>query len=262
MRAWQMGMASVGSAVLLFGAMILLQELGWRIGKRKRAARGDETNGGNALLDTAVFGLLGLLLGFTFSSAAGRFDHRRELVGRVVNASGTAWQRIDLLPPQSQDSVRAPFRRYLDALLASYTATNVEPVDYYREPPAAGQAAAETWSRAVKACLTPEGEQARMLLLPALNDMFGAVENERLARRIHPPFVVFGTLGLTALAAALLAGIAAATAARRDWVHRIGVAATIALAVYVIVELEYPRLGLVQVDSMDQALGQLRATLK
>ena len=261
MRTWQMGVITLGSAILFFGGMILFQELGWRYGRRKRARTGGETDSANGLVDNAVFGLLGLLLGFTFSGAGGRFDHRRELVGRMVNATGTAWQRIDLLPQHMQDSVRAPFRRYLDALLESYTSTEL-PADLYREPPQAARAAAETWSRAVTACSTPEGEPARMLLLPALNDMFGAVEDERLARRIHPPLVVFGTLGLTAIAAALLGGFAVAARADRDWVHRIGVAATIALAVFVILELEYPRLGLVRVGSMDQALTDLRATMR
>jgi hypothetical protein len=260
MQSWGLGLITLGTAVVLFAGMILFQEFGWRYGRRRQATATDKADGENGLVDNAVFGLLGLLLGFTFSGAAARFDHRRELVGRVVNTTGTAWQRIDALPPQLQDSVRAPFRRYVDALLASYAATTL-PADVYREPPNARQAATQTWSHAVQACLSPAGDKARMLLLPALNEMFGAIEDERLARRIHPPFVIFGTLGLTALAAALLAGFAVARSAKRDWVHRVGVAVTIALALYVILELEYPRLGLVRVDAMDKALVDLRSTM-
>lgn len=260
MQSWGSGLNALATALVLFAGMILLQELGWRFGRRKQAVAADTVDAENGLVDNAVFGLLGLLLGFTFSGAAGRFDHRRALVGEVVNSTGTAWQRIDALPPQLQDSVRAPFRRYVDALVASYAASEL-PADVYQEPPAARQAAVETWSLAVRACLSPAGEQARMLLLPALNEMFSAIEDERLARRIHPPFVIFGTLGLTALAATLLAGFAVARNPKRDWVHRVGVALTIALALYVILELEYPRLGLVRVDAMDQALVDLRATM-
>jgi len=35
-----------------------------------------------------------------------------------------------------------------------------------------------------------------------------------------------------------------------------------ALAVYVIIDIEYPRLGLIRVDAFDQALVDLRAGMK
>lgn len=260
MQPWQAGLFGIGAAFLLFVAMVLFQELGRWLGQRRPVGAEKEDMGAD-LMDSAVFGLLGLLLGFTFSGAAMRFDQRRELVGKVVNAAGTAWMRVDILPPQLQDSVRIPFRRYMDALLAAYTTSRI-PANVFQEPAPVAQAQAETWSQAVKACVTTEGERARILLLPSLNEMFDAVEFERLARRVHPPNVVFVILGVTAVLSALLAGYAFAASKSRGWVHRIGVSATIALAVYVILELEYPRLGLVRVDAMDQALIELRATMK
>ena len=260
MHTWLLALIAIGAALLLFVAMFVFQELGWRLGRRRIAASQTAGADASSLMDSAVFGLLGLLIGFTFSGAAARFDHRRELVGNVVNTTGTAWQRIDLLPTQLQDSVRIPFRRYLDSLLASYSVSEL-PANVFAEPSAVAQAQAQTWTQAVKACVTKEGEPARILLLPALNEMFGAVEAERLARRIHPPPVIFAILGLTAVTATFLAGYAGASNERRGLVHRVGVAATLALAVYVIVELEYPRMGLVRVNSMDQALIELRTTM-
>ena len=154
-----------------------------------------------------------------------------------------------------------PFRRYVDALLASYQA-NAVTSDVLNEPPEVARAQDETWASAVKACISKEGEVARMLLLPGLNEMFGAVEEERFARRIHPPMMIFIMLGLTAFASALLAGFAIAGSSNRDWIHRVGVAAVISLAVYIIFEMEYPRLGLIRVKSADQALIDLRASMK
>ncbi|HEV8217978.1 MAG TPA: hypothetical protein VGP95_19135 [Gemmatimonadaceae bacterium] len=261
MKVWQTGLFVVGAAVLLFAGMLAFQEIGWRYGRRAGIAAEQKKREGSGLMDNAVFGLLGLLIGFTFNGATSRFDHRRELVGKAVNSIGTAWQRIDALPPSMQDSVRVPFRRYVDALIAAYSSP-VVPADLLRESPEAARAQAETWTQAVKACVTKEGDAARMLLLPGLNDMFGAVEEERFARRIHPPVAIFVILGLTALAAALLAGFAIAGGEQRDWIHRLGVATVISLAVYVILEMEFPRLGLIRVRSADQALIDLRATMK
>ena len=91
--------------------------------------------------------------------------------------------------------------------------------------------------------------------------MFGAVEAERMARRIHPPNIIFAMLGIAALTTALFAGYALASGVARNWIYMIGVAATIAIATYVILELEYPRLGLVRVNTMDRAVLELRATM-
>jgi len=261
MKLWHLGALAVIAAIVLFGGMLAFQELGWRYGRQTRVAAEYSKREGSGLMDNAVFGLLGLLIGFTFNGANSRFDHRRELIGKAVNSIGTAWQRIDALPAPLQDSVRVPFRRYVDALLASYQANTVT-ADVLREPPDVTSAQDETWTNAVRACITKEGDVARMLLLPGLNEMFGAVEEERFARRIHPPVIIFIMLGLTAFASALLAGFAIAGSDNRDWIHRVGVAAVVSLAVYIIFEMEYPRLGLIRVKGADQALVELRATMK
>jgi hypothetical protein len=64
------------------------------------------------------------------------------------------------------------------------------------------------------------------------------------------------------MAAALFAGYGVAAKSTHNWLFSIGVAATVSLATYVIVELEYPRLGLIRVSDMDRALVELRATMK
>src|SRR5688500_2720349 len=106
----------------LFGGMLLFLELGRRV--RLRQLDRDPTGGGAGVgvVEGAVFGLLALLIGFTFSSAASRFDGRRQLIADEVNAVGTAWLRIDLLPAEPQPAIRDGFRRYLDARLAAYRA--------------------------------------------------------------------------------------------------------------------------------------------
>jgi hypothetical protein len=47
-------------------------------------------------VEGAVFGLLGLLIAFTFSGAASRFDDRRALIVEEANDIGTAWLRVAL----------------------------------------------------------------------------------------------------------------------------------------------------------------------
>jgi hypothetical protein len=82
------------------------------------------------------------------------------------------------------------------------------------------------------------------------------------ATQLHPPMIVYWMLIGLALASALLAGYQSGHEKRLDWVHRLGFAAIVALTVYVILDIEYPRLGLVRIDAIDQLLVNVRAGMK
>jgi hypothetical protein len=177
-----------------------------------------------------------------------------------VNAISTAWLRIDALPAEPQRAIRDGFRGYVDALVAAY-AKPPGSADDVRARAAVARVENDIWARSLAASIEPSGEKARMLLLPAVNEMFDAVANEHLARRMHPPIVVYVMLGLTALAAAVFAGYGIASGTTRNWMHMIGLAATISVATFVILELESPRLGWIRVDAADKALVDLRETM-
>ena len=75
---------------------------------------------------------------------------------------------------------------------------------------------------------------------------------------MHPPTIIYAMLIGLALAAALLAGYQSAGEKGYDWVHKVGFAAIVALTVYVILDIEYPRLGFVRIDAIDQLLVDAR----
>jgi hypothetical protein len=246
-------------AAALFAGMLGFLEIGRRLGVRRLAQDGEGARTGIGVVEGSVFGLLGLLLAFTFSGAAERFDTRRQLVVEEVNAIGNAWLRIDIMPPDAQPAMRDAFRRYLDARLASYRQL-LDSEATMKERAHATRVEGELWAQAVAASRSGGGEAAQRLLLPSLNDMFDIAETRTLALLIHPPRAIFGMLVLMALASGLLAGYGMAPA--RNWLHMLGFAATIAIAVYVIADLEYPRFGLIRVDAFDQSLLELRASMQ
>jgi hypothetical protein len=75
----------------LFVGMLVCLELGRRIGERRKAGDPEGARQGVAAVEGAVFGLLGLLIAFTFSGAASRFDGRRQLVVTEAINIDTAW---------------------------------------------------------------------------------------------------------------------------------------------------------------------------
>ena len=63
------------------------------------------------------------------------------------------------------------------------------------------------------------------------------------------------------VASSLLAGFGMAGSRKQRWIHMIGFAAITAAAIYVILDLEYPRRGFIRVDAADQVLIDLRASM-
>jgi hypothetical protein len=256
----EFALTSVVVSLALFLAMVLFIELGRRIGLKEEQKHGKGARAGVGVVDGTVYGLLGLLLGFAFNGAAGRFDKRRELVLSEAHTFSVAWQRIDALPAHAQPAVRDGLRRYLDAVLTAYQ--HAPGSTEARNALAVSQRAWEdVWGKAMAACLLPDGEKARMLLLPALNEAYVAVDEERLAHRLHAPLLIFVMIGITALAASVFAGYALASTTRRNWMYVVGVAATISIATYVILELDSPRLGLIRIDRMNEVLVEVRSTM-
>ena len=100
------------AAGVLIGTLIFM-ELGRRIGQRRAVTDTEAAVVGVGVLDGAVFALLGLLIAFTFYGAASRFDTRRQLAVEEANAIGTAYFRLDILPPDAQPALREKFRRYV-----------------------------------------------------------------------------------------------------------------------------------------------------
>jgi hypothetical protein len=250
----------LGLAAGLFVAMLVFLEIGHRLGRRRLERDPEAARAGVASVEGAVFALLGLLIAFTFSGAASRFDTRRHLIVDETTATSTAWSRVDLLPDEAQPAIRDSFRRYLDARLAAYR--KLPDVDAaFRELAHAQRIQDELWARAIEALRPPSLAPVRILVLAPLNQMFDVATARTLATRMHPPPVVFAMLGFVAIAGALFAGHAMAAARERSWLHVVGLPLAVAVAVFVIVELEYPRLGFIRVDDFDQALVELRATM-
>src|SRR5688572_12036065 len=104
----------------LFLGMLAFIELGRRMGVRQFEKRGEASRSPVGVADGAVYGLLALLMGFTFSGASSRYDQRRQLVLDEVDAARTAWQRIAALPGELQPTIRDRLRRYVDAVIMTH----------------------------------------------------------------------------------------------------------------------------------------------
>lgn len=250
-----------GVPILIFVGMLVMLEVGRRAGLRRHARDPGESKERLGAVEGAIFGLLGLLIAFTFAGAMGRYDRRRELVVQEANVVGDAWARLDALPPETQPAIRDGMRRYVEARLETYrllpdldaALAEVRRSEVIQD---------EIWKSAIAACATPEGQRVTMLVLPALDTAFDMTLVRTMTALHHPPGIVFVALFVLALAGALLAGYGMAGGRKPNWTYAIGFAVAISLAVYVILEIEFPRLGLIRVDAADDMLKDLLAKMK
>lgn len=245
----------------LFVAMLFLAQIGRTIGRRRLATESEASHPGFGVIAGAVFGLLGLLIAFTFSAAAFRFDMRRQLIVQEVNAIGTAYLRLNLLPPQSQSELRNDFRQYVEARTAVYR--KLPDVETAKLELARSKVLQNgIWEKAVAASRSADGPQASLLLLPALNEMIDITTTRTVALQTHTPFIIFGLLAAVALACALLVGYAIAGRKTHTWVHVLTFASVLTATIYVIADLEYPHVGLIRIEAVERLLADLLSSMK
>ena len=251
-------------APLLLGLAIFVAllggiEVGRRSGRRQLLRDPDGYRAGAGTIEAAVFALLGLVLAFTFSGAAARFDERRDLVVEEANIIGTAYLRLDVLPADSQPALRESFRRYLDSRIATYAGIP-RGIDPRPELEHSLQLQQTIWTQAVSATRAASSPAVTTIVLPAINELIDIVTTRSMATRKHPPLIIFLLLCGVAMIGAYFAGHGMTSSTSRHLAHSVGFAATVAITVYVILELEFPRLGLIRMDAYDQVLVALRAS--
>jgi hypothetical protein len=242
----------------LFCGMLLAFEVGRRVGVRHMRMDAEGAHSGTNAVQSAVFGLLALLVGFTFLGAANRFDRKRDFIIEETNLIGTAYMRLDILPVEQRTAIEQAFRNYVDARLdfARHLGTESELVENTEKVRALQL---EIWKDAI-AVLHTNPDAAR-LLLPPLSDMFDIANTRMIAPQMHPPAIIFVMLFGFSFASALLAGHAMAKSRIRNWLYIVGFATVLSVSVYIILDMEYPRFGLIRIDSFDQGLIDLRRTM-
>lgn len=245
----------------LFAGMLLTLVFGQRLGRRNLSQDTDVVRSRLTGVETAIFGLMGLMIAFTFSGAANRYEMRRQLVVDEANAIGTAYLRLDLLPAASQPALREKFRQYTDTRTKVYRLLpDIDASDAQAAIAVALQN--EIWAATLVA-LKDAPSQATIVVIPALNQMIDVTTTRAIAQHTHTPRLLFVAVLFLTLACSLLAGFVLANARTRNvWVYIVTFAVMMTLTIYIIFDLDYPRFGIIRLDFADKALFDVLAGMK
>jgi hypothetical protein len=229
-----------------FHAHRLLQRPMRRSGVSSNSSNsGDSSDEGYIL--SAVLGLLALLIGFTFSMALDRYDARRVLVVQEANALGSSQLVVKLLDEPARSELEALLRSYIELRIAyhSQIMSGTEAQQALRAGNAAQQA---LWRRVTEYVQTHTTTQTARALVDNLTQSFDLASARRAEADAHIPSRVLQMLLLYTIISAALLGYVLAGGGNR---HRVAAAlffAALSLAVVLILDLDRPRQGAIQVS--------------
>ncbi|MDP3622256.1 MAG: hypothetical protein Q8R65_10110 [Polynucleobacter sp.] len=248
--------------VLIF-VMAVMLEVGWWVGKHCHLKLNQTRPDSTEAIVGSIFGLLALLVAFTFSGASDRFDRHRQLIQSEMSAISTAYSTVDLLKAEDQAVLRKAFIEYLDHRIVLYK----KPLEF-KELSARFDKQAELgntiWLEAIRAVnsMNAFDREVSKLMLPKVLDMLDAYDNQRLSMRFHPPPIIWLSLFTLAIIGALVAGYNMGMEQKRDWVLTMVFVALMAGAIFVILNLEYPRVGSISLIEFEQEIVELRNAIK
>jgi hypothetical protein len=231
--------------------LLLTIELGYRMGDRVPSGLTESAKSPVLAISGAMFGLLALLLGFTFSMSLSRFDQRKQLVLQESNAIATAYLRAELLPEPEATAVAGLLHSYVDARLDFYNLRENQ-AQFADVIVRTQKLQDELWSHAGNVVRRGERPVTTGLFIEALNNVIDLHSARRAAMENHVPESVLVLLFLVATITALLVGYGCGLMKRRHFFSTTTMALLIALVIIVIVDLDRPRRGLILVgqDSM------------
>lgn len=232
----------------LFVALALAIEGGYRLGSLLRSSATDPAKAQINTIQASLLGILALLIGFTFSLALQRYDSRSEAVVNEANAIGTTILRSSFLPLSVRAEVQSSLRSYLDLRIRAGAISLDRAAERDAVLIESNAVLDALWRHAQRAVAEDGGPVTTGLFVQALNEMIDSYGVRDAALGRHVPevvlFLLFGTFVLTAS----FVGYAAGVAGHRTSVATYILVGLIVLLVFVIIDLDRPRRGLIAVS--------------
>jgi hypothetical protein len=233
----------------------LALEIGYRLGSRKAKA-GEKKGDGAAAMVGATMGLLAFMLAFTFNWSSNRHDARRATVTKEASAISVAYTRANFLPDEDRKLAQSALRGYVDVRLKAAS----EEISLQEAMPESERLHKELIDIALRAPRTEGSAVLTALFMQSVNDIV-AVHMERLAvgvRQRVAPTIWFILYGL-ALVGMLMTGALIGISQVRQVGFEMAFAVAFAMVLFLIVDLDRPHEGLVNVSQT--AMSELRDRL-
>lgn len=200
-----------------------------------------------AVIQGATLTLLGLIIGFTFSMALGRYDQRKNYEEEEANAIGTEYVRADLLPAADAAKVRALLRSYVDQRVLFYTTRDDRELEQVAAATAKLQA--DLWAAVVPPALA-QPTAVSALAVSGMNDVLNSQGYTQAAWLNRIPVAAWSMMTAIAICATVLVGIGARRAKGEARVLVV-VPLVVSIAFFLIADIDSPRRGVIRVSPLN-----------
>jgi hypothetical protein len=231
---------------LVFALALFALWLSARIGsffqKRRQKLEEDMSEDFSVIL-TATLTLLGLIIGFSFSMAIGRYEQRKNYEEEEANAIGTEYVRADLLPAADAARVRALLRNYLDQRILSYETRDEQQLRQINANTA--QLQSELWS-AVQAPAAAQPTPVVALAISGMNDVLNSQGYTQAAWWNRIPFAAWGLMAAIAICGNFLVGYGVRREA--EGMLTLVIPLVVSISFFLIADIDSPRRGVILVQ--------------
>jgi hypothetical protein len=222
-------------------------------GVRRRHDLTEELRSDFAVVLAASLTLLGLIIGFSFSMATGRYDLRKTYEEAEANAIGTEYVRADLLAPGEASHVRGLLRQYTDLRIEFYNTRNWDDLTQINQQTERIQN--QLWAAASQSAMA-QPTPVRALAVAGMNDVLNSQGYTQAAWWNRIPVGAWCLMFAIAVACNVLLGYGSRKMGARLFMV---LPLLVAISFFLIADIDSPRGGVIRVHP--QNLESLRAGL-
>lgn len=249
-----------GVFVLLVVVLIISLDLGRSLGKKHLTKQNQQKLEVVSVAESSVFGLLALLIAFTFSGAYDRFESRKMHLVDEANIFDMSYNYIDLMPEDVQPELRNDMRKYFEAYIKAFD--DLPYMSKVNEDLRLAQIYEDKiWHATVKAAEESPNKALAQVYIPTFNQMFETAHMGYYLTQIHPPTIIFALLIGLAVLGGFLVGYNSAENKQRRPLHSVCYVLLTAITIYVIINMEFPRIGFIDLGTFDRILLEVRGNM-
>ena len=243
----------------ILGLMLLLAEIGWRVGNHIAQKEAAEKITTHDTYQGALFGVMALLIAFNFSGSVSHFDARRDLNEQESIAVSKVGKMIKALPSDETKDIGVTYQHYVDIR-----------VNLFKKPVKLEQLEAHLseLSDLSEKMLRDKGKIVRdtrgsspevidlvSRLSVAVDSMVSTHERQLIASKRHPPAILFAATFLLCFITSFVAGYTLGMKMKRDWILTTLFAVVTTGVIFMMLNLEFPAVGMIDFDSFEENIG-------
>ncbi|MFT4941581.1 MAG: hypothetical protein ACI88A_004651 [Paraglaciecola sp.] len=239
--------SSVLIALVLLATMLLANQLGYRLGMASKSADNVELKSQTTAIQAGIMGLLALLLGFTFNMSLQRYDARSNAVIEEAGIISTAVLRAGFLSEAYKDKALTLLSEYVDVRIELSSVDLSHPQQRQQINQKVATIQTQLFDLAMNAAEADPRPLTSGAFIQALTAVVQIESKRRAMLQLHVPepvllllFVVFTTTGG-------ILGYSSGLGRKRPKFPTVVMSSLIVLVVFIIIDLDRPKRGIIKV---------------